>query len=74
MYMVQEWTVVDGETGVFELVTARSQKEAIQETLGDVVPGRSSDVRPRTGDATLMERDEFEGYMRSVYKGWSPSY
>ena len=73
--MVQEWTVVDGETGSFTLVRANSQEEAIKRTLdGDVVPGRSSDVRPRTGDADLMGRDEFERYMESVYKGWSPTY
>jgi len=73
--MVQEWTVVDGETGMFTLVTASSQREAVKRTLDDdVVPGRSSDVRPRTGTGELMEREVFEEFMRSVYKGWSPKY
>lgn len=73
--MVQEWTVVDGETGMFTLVRAGSQREAVRRTLDDgVVPGRSSDVRPRTGDADLMGRKCFEDFMRSVYKGWSPNY
>jgi len=60
---------------MFTLVTASSQREAVKRTLADdMVPGRSSDVRPRTGTGELMGREVFEEFMRSVYKGWSPKY
>jgi len=63
--MPQEWTVVDGKA--FTLVTASNQKEAIKKALKDgYVPSRSSDARPRTGDATLMTRKEFNKFIASV--------
>ena len=48
----------------FDYVKAETQKEAIVKAMDNgYKPSRSSDARPRTGDATLMERDEFEEFM-----------
>jgi len=61
---MQEWTVVDSDTGNFELVTATSQKEAwrIGASRGAVAK-KTDHVRPRTGDANLMKKGEFEDFL-----------
>lgn len=59
-----EWTVYDHDRENFTYVRADTQKEAIVKAMDKgFKPSRSSDARPRTGDATLMERNEFEEFM-----------
>jgi len=65
--MIQEWTAYDTETGRMKLLNASNHREAIKKAVNkyDIVPKRSYDVRPRTGDAELMSREEFKEFMRN---------
>lgn len=57
-----EWTVYADNELAF--VKARTQKEAITKALElGIRPERSSDARPRTGDAELMSRAEFNEFV-----------
>jgi len=68
--MSQEWTVIDTETNSLELIRADSQKEAFWKGLDrGVFAKRTDHVRPRTGDATLMEKQEFEEFLEENMEG-----
>lgn len=65
--MSQEWTAYDAETQRLKFVRADNHKEAIQKAVNnkDVIPRDVNAVRPRTGDAELMSKKEFEEYMEA---------
>jgi len=65
--MPQEWTAYSQEKNNFKFVKANTQKEAIRKAVNkyDILPQTTDDVRPRTGDATLMTTKEFNEYMEA---------
>lgn len=65
--MVQEWTIYDTRDDELTFVKASTHKEAIRKGCRrNVVPQRTHDARPRTGDAVLMDRFEFREFMESL--------
>lgn len=65
--MTQEWTAYSQKQQKIKFVKADNQKEAIKKAVNkyDIIPETTDDVRPRTGDATLMKEDEFNKYMEA---------
>jgi len=62
--MTQEWTVYDCKKDDLILVNASSQKEAIVKGMErGLKPRGTNDCRPRTGDADLMDAEEFRGFV-----------
>lgn len=62
---LEEWTVVDTETSQFILVKATGQIDAWEKGLKyDIVAKRTDHVRPRTGDAVLMGKEEFKDFLK----------
>lgn len=69
MRPTNEWLLFDSKTKEMRFHRCRTQKEAIIEALEKgIVPRKTDDVRPRTGDATLMSTEEFEEFMDEVTK------
>jgi len=63
--MVQEWTAYSQKNDKLKFVQADNQKQAIQKAVNkyNIIPETTNDVRPRTGDATLMTTKEFNEFM-----------
>jgi hypothetical protein len=65
MYRTREWIVSDPDQSDFAFVRAETQKEAIRKALAQGIrPARSSQARPRTGHCTLMDRNEFNQFLK----------
>jgi len=62
-----EWTVYDSKTQEIKLVRASSQRDAWRKgaRMG-VIARHTNDVRPRTGDAELMDIPEFEEFFETM--------
>lgn len=59
-----EWTVWDERQGDFLLVRARTQKEAVRRAVDrGYLPKVTHDCRPRTGDRSLMGKDEYREWL-----------
>ena len=60
-----EWTAYRQKDDKLKFVQADNQKEAIRKAVNkyNIVPETTNDVRPRTGDAELMEQDDFEDFI-----------
>ena len=60
-----EWTAYRQKDDKLKFVQADNQKEAIRKAVNkyNIVPETTNDVRPRTGDAKLMNQKEFNEFM-----------
>ena len=60
-----EWTVIDTDSSKLKLIQASSQKEAVRKAYNNygLVPKRTDHARPRTGDTTLMGKDEYRDWL-----------
>jgi len=64
MLKSHNWTVVDTDSGNWKYVRATSQKEAwTRAARKGYVAKKTDHVRPKGGDAELMERKEFNEWV-----------
>jgi len=63
-----EWTVYDSKREDFTLVRASSQEEAVYRAAErGYMAYETDDARPRTGDAELMEKADYQEWLHSSF-------